>query len=328
MQPGQRNLITDVPGILVGQAQDDMIKTGVTVLTSDTPFLAAVHVMGGAPGTRETDLLRPGTLVERVDALVLSGGSALGLDAASGVADALRAAGRGITTPGPYIPIVPAAILFDLLSGGDKNWTRNPYGALGAQAFHTAGSSFALGTAGAGTGATTAGLKGGIGSTSVVMDTGVTVGALVAVNAIGGVADPDSGQFWAAPFEYGHEFGGHGVAPVARPLLKRDPTVLQATTLAIIATDAKLDKAQAQAVAMMAQDGMARAILPSHTLFDGDLIFAAATGARVLANPAADLSAIGHAAATCLTRAIARGVFSATPAPNDTYPTWATRHMG
>ncbi|NKB26689.1 MAG: peptidase T4 [Rhodobacteraceae bacterium] len=261
-------------------------------------------------------------MVDRVDALVLSGGSAFGLDAASGVAEALRDARRGVQTPGPKIPIVPAAILYDLLSGGQKDWATNPYGPLGRQAFDAAGTEFTLGTAGAGSGATTAGLKGGIGSASWVLESGVTVGALVAVNAIGGVADPETGQFWAASFEEDGEFGGRGVAPVATPRMKHDPTVLQATTLAIVATDAALDKAQAGQVAMVAQDGMARAILPSHTMFDGDLVFAASTGARALTNPPDDLTQIGHAAATCLTRAIARGVYEATPAEGDPFPTW------
>lgn len=233
--------------------------------------------------------------------------------------------GAGVETPGPRIPIVPAAILYDLLSGGDKDWSKNPYHDLGRRAFVAAESDVALGTAGAGTGATTAGLKGGIGSASWVLDSGITVGALVAVNAIGGVADTETGQFWAAPFEHGGEFGGRGSAPLAKPQLKRDPTVLQATTLAIIATDATLDKAQAAQVAMVAQDGMARAILPSHTMFDGDLVFAASTGARALTNPPAQLSEIGHAAAICLTRAIARGVYEATPAEGDPFSTWGDK---
>lgn len=326
MTPGPRNLLTDVPGILVGQAEDERVKTGVTVVTSPERFTAAVHVMGGAPGTRETDLLRPGTLVDQVDALVLSGGSAFGLDSASGVVAGLRAAGRGFVTPARPVPIVPAAILYDLANGGE-DWEESPYSALGRTGFDAAGDTFDLGSAGAGVGATTAGLKGGLGSASAVLDDGTTVAALVAVNAVGGVADPETGQFWAAPIEIGAEFGGLGSPRKAVARTKLDPQPGQATTIAVVATDAALDPAQAQAVAMAAQDGMARAILPSHTLFDGDLIFAAATGRRPLADPAA-LIAISHAAACCLSRAIARGVYLARPAPGDLVTTWAQRFGG
>ena len=324
MTPGPRNLLTDVPGLLVGQAKDARIKTGVTVVTGPDRFTAAVHVMGGAPGTRETDLLRPGTLVDQVDALVLSGGSAFGLDAASGVVAGLRAAGRGFEVPGHNIPIVPAAILYDLANGGDKDWDDSPYPALGRAALNAAEEDFALGSAGAGTGATTAGLKGGLGSASAVLGNGTTVAALVAVNAIGGVADPDTGQFWAAPFEVGTEFGGLGTSPRAIAISKFDPQPGQATTIAVVATDVALDPAQAQALAMAAQDGMARAIQPSHTQFDGDLVFAASTGRRPLSRPE-DMIGLSHAAACCLSRAIARGVYHASPAPGDPAPTWSER---
>ena len=212
MKPGPRNLITDVEGFLVGNAADAGLKSGTTVLTAEQPFTAAVHVMGGAPGTRETDLLAPDRLVEKADALVLSGGSAFGLDAASGVADALAAAGRGFEVGAVRVPIVPAAILFDLLNGGDKDWTKNPYRGLGWRAFEEAGRDFALGTAGAGAGATTANLKGGLGSASLELGNGVTVGALAAANPVGSVTVPGSRQFWAAPFEIGGEFGGAGLA--------------------------------------------------------------------------------------------------------------------
>ena len=161
LEPGPRNLVTDVEGFQVGNASDAALKSGTTVLTAEQPFTAAVHVMGGAPGTRETDLLAPDRLVRKVDALVLSGGSAFGLDAASGVADAMAESGRGFPVGAVRVPIVPAAILFDLLNGGDKNWKENPYGGLGRRALKNAGTDFELGTAGAGTGATTANLKGG-----------------------------------------------------------------------------------------------------------------------------------------------------------------------
>lgn len=328
MEPGPTNLITDIPGLRVGQAQDDQLKSGVTVLTADRPFIAGVHVMGGAPGTRETDLLAPDRLVQEVDALVLSGGSAFGLDAAAGVADAMRAQGRGFDIGGQRVPIVPGAILFDLLNGGDKGWRTAPYRALGQAALAAAGTGFALGSAGAGAGATTVNLKGGIGSASVRFPSGHLVGALVAVNALGSVTVGDTPHFWAAPFEIGREFGGRGMArivPQGWPPTKADPKPGQATTIAIIATDAVLSQAQATRMATAAHDGMARAIVPSHTPFDGDLVFAAATGARPLTDPATDQIRLGHAAATVLARAIARGVYAATPAPGDTLPAFVER---
>ncbi len=327
MRPGARNLITDVAGLAVGNAEDHRIRTGVTVLLGERPFTAAVHVMGGAPGTRETDLLAPDKLVQEVDALVLSGGSAFGLDAASGVADGLRARGRGFAVGGQKVPIVPGAILFDLLNGGDKDWRDNPYKPLGQAALAAAGAEFALGTAGAGTGALVHDLKGGLGSASAVLENGITVGALVAVNAIGSVTTGQEGQFWAAPWEIGGEFGARGLpadfAPGAEPALMKRAG--EATTIAIVATDAMLSQAQAQRMATAAHDGMARAIVPSHTPIDGDLIFAAATGARRLADPLTDTFLIGHAAAACLTRAIARAVYSAQARKGDLTPTWAVR---
>ncbi len=327
MHPGPRNLITDVAGLLVGNAQDALLRSGSTVLTAAQPFTAAVHVMGGAPGTRETDLLAPDRLVQQVDALVLSGGSAFGLDAASGVADALRAAGRGFAVGSMRVPIVPGAILFDLLNGGAKDWPCNPYKALGRQALTQAAPDFALGTAGAGFGATTATLKGGLGSASVVLECGLTVGALVAVNAMGSVTVGGSRHFWAAPWEMGAEFGGFGLPDGFDPGAEPVPTkrMGEATTIAIVATDADLTQAQCLRLATAAQDGMARAIVPSHTPFDGDLVFAAATGARPLPDPARDAFALGHAAAVCLSRAIARAVYQATAHPGDPMPTWRAR---
>lgn len=326
MRPGPRNLITDVVGLRVGNAQDHAVKTGVSVLLGDAPFTAGFHVMGGAPGTRETDLLAPDKLVAQVDALVLSGGSAFGLDAASGVADALRTRGRGFRVGDQLVPIVPGAILFDLLNGGDKDWAQNPYKTLGAKALSAADDTFELGSAGAGTGATTAGLKGGLGSASLMLENGITVGALVAVNAVGSVIMGDGPEFWAAPFEMGGEFGGLGVGrhdPHHEPRPKAQQG--ENTTIAIVATDAALDKAQATRLAVAAHDGMARAILPSHTPFDGDLVFSAATGVRALSDSGFDALRLGHAAAVCLARAIARGVYHATPAPGDARPCWAER---
>jgi len=320
LRPGPRNLITDIAGMRVGQASDPVIRTGVTVLIADRPFTAGVHVMGGAPGTRETDLLAPDKTVQHVDALVLSGGSALGLDAASGVADALRAEGRGFDVGGQRVPIVPAAILFDLLNGGDKDWPVNPYNWLGREALEAARPDFALGTAGAGTGALTATLKGGLGSASVVLPDGVTVGALVAVNALGSATVGQGRQFWAAPFEIGDEFGGLGPGaadPVEIPPIKGADA--KATTIAIVATDAALTQAQCTRMAVAAHDGMARALVPSHTPMDGDVVFAASHGDK-----AGDPLMIGHAASLCLARAIARGVHAATPEEGDLFPAWSS----
>lgn len=326
MRIGPRNLITDVAGLRVGQAQDARLRSGCSVLVADAPFMAAVSIMGGAPGTRETDLLAPERLVQQVDALVLSGGSAFGLDAASGVADGLRAMGRGFAVGDQRVPIVPAAILFDLLNGGDKGWARNPYADLGLAALQAAGADFALGTAGAGYGAATGTLKGGLGSASAVLDSGFTVGALVAVNALGQATVGDGPEFWAAPWEMAGEFGGLGL-PDRFPQAEPQPMKRQgeATTIAVVATDATLTQAQALRIATAAQDGMARALVPSHTLLDGDLVFAAATGTRPLQDPVHDLFQIGHAAACCLARAIARAVFEARPMPGDRQPCWQSR---
>ncbi len=321
MTPGPKNLITDIPGLRVGNASDARIKTGVTVLTAEAPFTAGIHVMGGAPGTRESDLLAPDKTVQQVDALVLSGGSAFGLDAASGVADALRAAGRGFAVGDQRVPIVPGAILFDLLNGGNKDWPENPYKRLGAAALAAANTEFALGTTGAGTGAMLATRKGGLGSASARLPSGHTVGALVAVNALGD-ATVDGTHFWAAPFEIGDEFGGLGPAPRIPPGLP--PTKLAShnanTTIAIVATDATLDQSQCTRLATAAHDGMARALLPSHTPMDGDLVFAVSTAGKPLTDPVAETLWLGHAAATCLARAIARAVYHATAAPNDPVP--------
>lgn len=321
MRPGPGNLITDVAGLSVGQAQDVNINTGVSVVVGDAPMVTGVHVMGGAPGTRETDLLRPDASVEGVDALVLSGGSAFGLAAADGVAAGLRADGRGFNAVGHLVPIVPAAILFDLANGGDKDWGDTPYPALGRAAYSARSNKVALGTAGAGFGATVAGMKGGLGSASAVLPSGATVGALVAVNALGQVTVGDSPHFWAAPFEEAGEFGNQGPATGPAPAPRTKMASGGNTTIAIVATDLTLTKAQATRMATAAHDGMARAIVPSHTPMDGDLIFGCATSKRELTGE--DQLMLGHAAATCLARAIARGVYAATAAEGDLVPTYA-----
>ena len=331
MTPGPRNLITDVAGLRVGNAQDDRLKSGTTVLVGDAPFTASVHVMGGAPGTRETDLLAPDKTVSQVDALVLSGGSAFGLDACSGVTAGLRAMGSGFAIGDVTVPIVPGAIIFDLINGGDKDWTENPYPALGRQAFEAASTDFALGSRGAGTGAMAARHKGGLGSASVVLPGGATVGALVAVNALGSVTTPGDRHFWAAPFEMAGEFGGIGPDPSVTytgpdPSRKEQAMGVHAaqganTTIAIVATDAPLSKVQCHRLAVNAHDGMARAIVPAHTPLDGDLVFGVSTGTGAPLDPAA-YAPIGAAAATCLSRAIARAIYAATPAAGDLIPTY------
>lgn len=332
MKAGPLNLITDVPGVLVGNAQDHRIKTGTTVVTAAKPFTASVHVMGGAPGTKETDLLAPDKLVPAVDALFLSGGSAFGLDAGSGVMDGLRDVGRGFAVGAMRVPLVPGAILFDLLNGGDKGWRDNPYRALGRAAFEAAGTVFDLGSFGAGIGAMAALQKGGLGSASAMLPDGTLVGALVAANPVGSVTTPGSRHFWAAPYEISGEFGGLGVNPGANlgdlPVSAKSVAMEENaqpvnTTIAIVATNAPLTKAQCQRVAVAAHDGMARAIVPAHTPYDGDLVFALSTGDP--ATPVLDtaLLAIGHAAAVCLSRAIARGIFHAQPADGDLLSCWS-----
>ena len=323
MRPGQKNLITDVPGLKVGNAQDDQLKSGSTVLLADRPFVASVHVMGGAPGTRETDLLAPDKAVPAVDALVMSGGSAFGLAAADGVVAGLRADNRGFEANGHLVPIVPGAIIFDLASGGEKVWTDSPYPALGRAAYDARGASVALGSEGAGTGAMTADLKGGVGSASAVLPSGGNVGALVVVNALGQVTHGRTGQFWAAAFEQGDEFGGLGASTDAAGPVVTKRNRDGATTIAIVATDVILTKAEAHRVAVAAHDGLARAVVPAHTPFDGDLVFAASTGLRPPEGD--DLFLLGHAAATCLARAIARGVFAARATGDDPVPTWGER---
>jgi len=334
VRAGQRNLITDIDGILVGNAENHAVKTGSTVLYGERPFTANVHVMGGAPGTRETDLLAADKLVSQVDALVLSGGSAFGLDAASHVATLLRAEDRGLAVDRVKVPIVPAAILFDLLNGGDQNWVKNPWFDLGGKAFHAKGRDFALGSVGAGFGATTADLKGGLGSASIVLESGISIGALVAVNSLGSVIQQGSPHFWAAYHEMDGEFGGFGPSPnlidigeIPSKMNRRDAGEQAAngnTTIAIVATDATLDKAQCKRMAVAAHDGMARAIWPSHTPFDGDLVFALGTCAKP-ALPESEMMALGHFAAVCLARAIARAVWHATPAEGDLLPTFAEK---
>ncbi|RVU12590.1 P1 family peptidase [Methylobacterium oryzihabitans] len=327
------NSLADIPGLAVGHADDARLASGVTAILFDAPATASVDVRGGGPGTRETDLLDPERTVTGIDALVLSGGSAFGLDAAGGVTAWLAENGRGFPVGEARVPIVPAAILFDLLNGGDKAWGRfPPYRDLGyAAAARARPGPFALGSVGAGLGARTANLKGGLGSASAaVAGTGARVAALVVVNALGRATVGDGPHFWAGPFEEAAEFGGLGPAPTIPPGAFDWPVKPMAganTTLAVVATDARLTKAEARRLAVMAQDGLARALLPVHTPLDGDLVFAAATGLVALADPVYDLARLGEAAARVLARAVAVGVHRARALPfAGALPAWIDLH--
>ena len=324
---GPRNLITDVTGLLVGNAEDLCLGTGVTVVRAERSVVAAVDVRGGGPGTRETDLLAPENLVEHIDALAFSGGSAFGLSAATGVQRWLREQGRGFAIAGVRVPIVPAAILFDLRGG--IGWEGEPpYPALGYRATADASADFALGSAGAGAGATTCNLKGGLGSASEIAPSGFTVAALAAVNAVGSATIGDGPHFRAAPFELGDEFGGLGLPrpwPAEAREIRHKASLRENTTLAVVATDARLTCAMAKRLAIAAHDGLARALYPVHTPFDGDVVFALATGDRPLSDVPRDLAQIGAVAANCLSRAVARGIYEATSLKSGDNPAWRDR---
>lgn len=331
-----RNLITDVRGVLVGQAHDAAAATGVTVAVFEAPTIASVAILGGAPGTRDTALLEPEMTVEHIDAIVLSGGSAWGLSAADGVMSHLATQMRGFPVGALRVPIVPQAILFDLANGGAKPWAtgmgETPYCALGRLAAAGAAGDFALGTAGAGYGATTKTRKGGLGSASAQAATGHVVGALVAVNAVGSATIGEGRHFWAAPYERDGEFGGLGwpasIAPEDLALsYKGGPG--RNTTIALVATDAALTKAQCKRLALAAHDGLARALRPVHAPLDGDVVFAAATGRAGAPSDAFGLTDICATAADVLARAIARGVHAATALPfPDAKPAWRDRFGG
>jgi D-aminopeptidase len=327
-----RNLITDVAGLRVGSAQELALASGVTALVFDRPAVASVSVAGGGPGLRDAALLETDMSVERIDALVLSGGSAFGLDAMGGVQGFLREQGRGLSVAGQLVPLAPGAILFDLSNGGDKSWTgQPPYWRLGYDAARAADLGFTLGSVGAGLGATLVDLKGGLGSASATAE-GFVVGALVAVNSVGQATIGESRHFWAAPFERDAEFGGFGwperisendLALRIKGAAPEDALIGQATTLAIVATDADLTKAQAKRLAIMALGGLSRALRPVHAPHDGDVVFAAATGHSGRQAALYELTALGAMAADCLARAIARAVFEATPLPfPDAKPSW------
>ena len=324
-RPGPRNLITDVPGLSVGHATDDRVRSGVTVVSCGSGWPAGVDVRGGGPGTRETDALSPENLIGRAHALVLAGGSVFGLAAADGVTAALSSQGTGLhLRPGsPAIPIVPAAVLHDLGNGGDKSWGLHPpYRSLGIRALEAAGADFSLGSVGAGRGAMAGFAKGGIGSASIDLGAGLMVGALVALNSIGSALMPDGTTYWAWPFELNGEFGGSG--PPGAPMDASNPAPDESrllalgrlqpganTTLGIVACSAGLTTVECKRMAMMSHDGIARAVRPAHTPFDGDTIFALASGDVTLdenQQRASQIGRIGSAAADCMARAIARAV--------------------
>lgn len=315
----------------VGHAQDAALRSGVSVVLCERPTIAAVHVMGAAPGTRETELLSPENTVTHVDAIVLSGGSVFGLDAASGAVEVLRANGRGFKVGDQNIPIVPAAILYDLGNGGDKSWSGpSPYLELGRAAFRDADTDFQIGGVGAGFGATTANVRGGFGYAETHLPNGIVVCAFVVVNAVGQVTMGDGPHFWASPFERGNEFGGLGfpqlnegnisAVNVKTPNARKAEPV-ENTTIGIVATNATLSKSSAKRMAMSAHDGYAHAIWPCHTPMDGDVIFALSTEEQEVH----DLVQLNAAATSTMARAIAIGVFSTEPRSDDTMPCWQSR---
>ena len=328
-RPAPKNLITDVAGLNVGHATDERVRSGVTTLLCGAAWSAGVDVRGGGPGGRETDALSPENLVGRAHAVVLAGGSVFGLAAADGVAATLSAKNIGLQlrAGSPHIPIVPSAVLHDLGNGGDKSWgSEPPYRELGIRSLNAAGTDFALGSVGAGRGAMAGLIKGGIGSASLDLGDGLIVGALVALNSVGSALMPDGKTPWAWAFELGQEFGGGGPPPHAMDLSDPAPDEsrllalgrLQAganTTLGVVACTADLTTVECKRVAIMAQDGIARAVRPAHTPFDGDTIFALASGALSVhvEQRAAHIGRIGSAAADCLARAIARAVYFSAP---------------
>lgn len=325
-----RNLITDVPGVLVGNAHEARLASGVTVARFEVPVAASCAVLGGAPGDRETRLLEPETIAPGVDAIVLSGGSTFGLDASTGAQSWLREHGRGVLFAGLRIPLAPQAICFDLLAGGDKDWGLHPpYRELGYQAAGAAADTFALGTAGAGYGATTFGFKGGLGSASATTPSGFTVGALVVANSIGAVVMGNGPHFWAGAYERDAEFGGLGWPSAVTPDMltlgwKGGPGT--ATTIALVATDADIDKAMLKRLAIVAHGGIAKAMRLSHAISDGDTVFSVSTRARPVAPGPHQLTEIGAVTADCLARAIARAVYEATALPfPGALPAWKDR---
>jgi L-aminopeptidase/D-esterase-like protein len=317
--PGRLNSITDIDGLLAGHYSDMDAACGVTVIICPEGAVAAVDIRGSAPGTRETDVLAPGCLVEKVQAIVLSGGSVYGLAAADGVTRWLAEQGWGFPLDESHVaPIVPAAVLYDLGRGNDfvppidASWGR-----MACEAAQ-GGVSVAMGNVGAGTGALSGGMKGGLGCASRVMDSGITVAALAAVNSLGSAVNPATGELWEKRLEINGEFCGLGDRQVHLPD-PPEPSPGKNTIIAVVAVDAVLSRVQARKIAQMAHDGFARAVRPAHTMFDGDTVFCMATGKRDLPTPtgffasphAQAVNDLGHAGADCMARAMIHAVLSA-----------------
>ncbi|MGD8522217.1 MAG: P1 family peptidase [Desulfobacterales bacterium] len=319
MRFGKHNGLTDVAGLLVGSFTDTKAASGVTAALCPDGAVGGVDVRGSAPGTRETDLLAPLNLVDKAQAVVLSGGSVFGLAASDGVVRWLAGKGWGFPLENGYVaPIVPAAVLYDLGRGQkfippiEANW-----GFLACEAAREG--EIITGSVGAGTGALAGGIKGGLGTASLILDSGITVAALVAVNSYGSVINPATGRPWEIGLEINSEFGNQAKRSVKIPPAPGTGAARN-TTIGIVATDAILTKAQAQKIAQMTHDGIARAIRPAHTMFDGDTVFCLATGKQKLVDAADLFSApqatgineLGHAAANCMARAIISAVLFAT----------------
>ncbi len=342
--PGNKNLITDIPGIQVGHAEDKNIGTGVTVITGDKAFSAAVDVRGGGPGTRETDMLSLENSIGRADAIVLSGGSAFGLDACSEVQDLLRQDNKGYKVGKAIVPLVPGAVIFDL-NINDKPYVNtigeySPWRILANKAYKSANRDFLLGSFGAGCGATTATLKGGQGSSSwsQTFSNGekYTVGAIVINNAVGNPLLNEGPHFLSAHLEIDDEFGGCGVCNDLYDNILRAKRLPQSigkteifdhissnTVIGVVATDAPLTRANLKRLAIMAHDGIARSLSPAHTPMDGDTVYSITTSQNikepVLDN--VDILALGSRASDCVARACNRAIYEA-EAVGNSKPGW------
>ncbi len=318
---GPSNSITDIDGFLIGNAHDDNIKSGVTVLTRSTSFRASVSILGGAPGTKETDLLSPDKIVENIDGIVLAGGSAFGLDASSGVMDCLRSQNRGFDTGSIKVPIVPSAILFDLKNGGFKDWNINPYRELGQNAFLNISDKFEIGSVGAGCGGTTSVVKGGLGTTSIFYGDRIKVGAIVAVNSVGSPCFPGTNILYSDFYSGNKE---HLDNPPDSPMINSTKLLTgEATTLGIVCTNLNLNKNDLNRIATSAHSGIARAIEPSHTPFDGDIIFSATSGTQPIDSKDKDLMLVCQLSALCITRAIGSAIKAARKKKGDQLACWS-----
>ena len=317
---GPSDSITDIDGFLVGNAHDDKLKSGVTVLTRSNSFRASVSILGGAPGTKETDLLSPDKIVDKIDGIVLSGGSAFGLDASSGVMDCLKNRNRGFDTGSIKVPIVPSAILFDLKNGGFKDWKTNPYRNLGQNAFLNISHFFEIGSVGAGCGATTSVFKGGLGTNSIFYGDRIKVGAIVAVNSVGSPCFPGTNILYS-------DFYGakeHLEKPPTSSLINSTKILKgEATTLGIVCTNLNFNKNDLSRIATSAHSGIARAIEPSHTPFDGDIIFSATSGTQPIDSKDNDLMLVCQLSALCITKAVGSAIKAAREKRGDKLACWA-----